>query len=95
MFVSGNLPSQMIKWLCLILAVSSLAFILVSGFFWYGNDRSGKGVYQHSRGAVKEDITREIHPGKFREMQVKLLFQIGVSGILGVIGFRFFKKLDE
>jgi len=95
MIVTGSLPPQGIKWFCLILAVGALAIDLVSGFVWYGNDRSGEAVYKSSRGILKEDITREIHPEKFREMQTRLLFRISVSGVFCALGFRFFKRLGE
>jgi hypothetical protein len=95
MIVTGSLPPQAIKWFCLILAVSAFAVVFVSGSVWYGNDRSGEAVYQRARGIAKEDITREIHPEKFREVQTGLLFQIGVGGVLGVLGFTFFKRLGE
>lgn len=95
MIATGNLPPPLLKWFCLILAVSAFAVVLVSGFVWYGNDRSGEAIYQRARGIVKEDVTREIHPENFREVQTRLLFQIGVGGVLGVLGFTFFKRLGE
>ena len=95
MIVSGSLPPRAIKWFCLILAVSAFAVVLISGSVWYGNDRSGEAVYRTSRGVVKEDITRDIHPEKFREAQTILLFRIGIGGVLCVTGYRFFRKLSE
>lgn len=95
MIATGNLPPPLLKWFCLILAVGALGVFLTSGFAWYGNDRSGEAVYQSARGLAKEDVIREIHPEGFREVQTRLLLQIGLSGVLSVVGFTFFKRLGE
>ena len=95
MFVTGNLSPQVIRWFCLLLAVSGFAIGLVSGFVWVGNEKSGEALYASSRGVVKENITRKIHPDKFREAQTRLLFRAGLGGVFCVLGFSFFKKLGE
>ena len=95
MVSTRNLPLPLLKWFCLILAVSALGVFLASGFIRNGNDRSGEAVYQSARGLAKEDVTREIHPEKFREVQTRLLLQMGLGGVLSVVGFTFFKRLGE
>ncbi len=95
MIVTRSHPPQVIRWFCLILAMGALTTFLVSGFVCYENDRSGEAVYREVRGRVKEDITRDLHPAKFREAQTKLVLRMGLSGVLCVIGFRFFRKLGE
>ncbi len=96
MIITRSHPPQVIRWFCLILAVGALIFFLISGFVWYENDRSGKAVYQGDRrGIVKEDITRDLHPAKFREAQTRLVNRMGLTGVLCVIGFHFFRKLGE
>jgi hypothetical protein len=65
------------------------------GFVWLANDRSGEAVYESARRILKQDVTREGHPEKFREAQAKLLFRAIIGGVLFAIGFRFFKKLGE
>ncbi len=94
MIITRSHPPHVIRWFCLILAVGALISFLISGFVWYQNDRSGEAVYRADmRGIVKEDITRDLHPAKFREAQTRLVLRMGLTGVLCVIGFGFLRKL--
>ena len=95
MFPSGDSP-QITRWIAFVFAIIALLFFGFSTVSLVSAHSTGTATYRYGpRGILREEVTKQNQPQKFREAVEGLYFSACVTGLLSYVSFLFFRKLGE
>ena len=84
------------RWLSLLIAVGSLAYIIVGAFTIARNLISGEATYRTGiRGSTRETVTILEDPEKFRTANLSIFYPMLAALPAGLVSLYFFRRLNS
>jgi len=83
------------RWVAFIFGMAALLLLLFGSYSAIRSELTKKAIYASGpRGMIKEQVTKESNPVKFRDAVNQGWFMILVTGGLSWVGFYFFRRLS-
>lgn len=82
------------RWVAFIFGLAALILFFFGGYSVIRNEITKEAIYSSGpRGVIKEHITKESDPAKFREVTTQGWLMISVTGVFSWVCFYFFRRL--